>query len=193
MNNHFSDLRRYAQTHTIPIISQNTEFFLKNYISDHNIQHIVEIGSAIWYSTSVLKNAIDSHHHSGSIISWEISYPHYYQAIQNTRNYHGIKLLLGNFCHYPVENYLIPEKYDMAFIDGRKSETLLYLKILAPYLQKTTHIIIDDVIKFKSKMEDCYNFLDKNKIHYTVDQLDEDDGVLIIPQSEHLIKALFSL
>ena len=81
----------------------------------------------------------------------------------------------------------------MAFIDGRKSETLLYLKILAPYLQKTTHIIIDDVIKFKSKMEDCYNFLDKHNINYTVKQLDEDDGILIIPQSEHLIKALFSL
>ena len=81
----------------------------------------------------------------------------------------------------------------MVFIDGRKSETLQYLKILAPYLQKTTHIIIDDVIKFKSKMEDCYNFLDSNKISYTIKQLDDDDGILLIPQSEHLITALFSL
>lgn len=80
----------------------------------------------------------------------------------------------------------------MVFIDGRKSETLQYLQILAPYLQTTTHIIIDDVIKFKSKMQDCYDFLDKNKIHYTVEQLDEDDGILIIPQSGPLLQALSS-
>ncbi len=192
MNNHFSQLRRYAKEHHIPIISQNTESFLKKYITDHNIQHVIEIGSAIWYSTSVLKSAINTHHHKGSIISREISYPHYYQAIQNTSNYKEITLLLGNFCSYPIEKYLNNGNYDMVFIDGRKSETLQYLKLLAPYLQTTTHIIIDDVIKFKSKMEDCYNFLDKNNIHYTVNQLDEDDGVLLIPQSEHLITVLSS-
>ena len=81
----------------------------------------------------------------------------------------------------------------MVFIDGRKSETLEYLKILSPYLQTTTHIIIDDVIKFKSKMIDFYNFLDMNKIFYTIEQLDEDDGILVIPQSQHLIQALSSL
>jgi len=71
----------------------------------------------------------------------------------------------------------------MVFIDGRKSETLDYLTRLAPYLQTTTHIIIDDAIKFKSKMQDCYDFLDKNHISYTIEQLDTDDGILIIPQS----------
>ena len=51
MRKSFAELRTYAQAHDIPIISQNTEFFLKRYIRDNNIKHIIEIGSAIGYST----------------------------------------------------------------------------------------------------------------------------------------------
>ncbi len=61
----FESLRTYAHNHAVPIISQNTEVFLKKYIIDHNIQHIVEIGSAIGYSTSVLIDAIKENHHHG--------------------------------------------------------------------------------------------------------------------------------
>ena len=194
MKNNFTNLRSYAQEHAVPIISQNTEYFLKEYISKNNIQHIIEIGSAIGYSTSCCIDEIHQNHkHSGSIISWEISYPHYYQALQNSKSYQGTTLLLWNFCSYPLEKYLQPWYYDMVFIDGRKSETLLYIKLLSPYLKTTTHIIIDDVIKFKSKMQDCYDFLDKYQIHYEIEQLDDDDGILIIPQSESLLTALSSL
>ena len=38
-----SQLRGFASQENIPIISQNTEFFLKKYITTHNIQHIIEI------------------------------------------------------------------------------------------------------------------------------------------------------
>ena len=78
----------------------------------------------------------------------------------------------------------------MVFIDGRKSETLIYLTKIIPYIHNNTHIIIDDVIKFKEKMIDCYDFLDKYNIEYTVKKLDEDDWILIIPKSQSLIKAL---
>ena len=81
----------------------------------------------------------------------------------------------------------------MVFIDGRKSETLEYLKLLSPYLKTTTHIIIDDAIKFKSKMKDCYDFLDMYNIDYKIEQLDDDDGILLIQESELLLKALSSL
>lgn len=194
MNHNLSNLRIYANKHNIPIISKNTELFLENYVIDNNIQHIIEIGSAIGYSTSCLINAVhQQYHHTGSVISWEISYPHYYQALQHTEEKYGVSIYLWNFCLYPLEKILKYWHYDMVFIDGRKSETLMYLRLLAPYLQTTTRIIVDDVIKFKSKMIDFYNFLDSNKIPYEINPLDSDDGILIIPQSQHLIQALSSL
>jgi predicted O-methyltransferase YrrM len=154
---------------------------------------MIEIWSAVWFSTSILWESMCLYNPYGEIVSREISYPHYRQSLINTSSYKNIRVFLWNFCHYPLDNILRKWSYDMIFIDGRKSETLLYLTKLLPYIHQTTRIIIDDVIKFKSKMTDCYDFLDKNNIEYTVHHIDQDDGILIIPESKHLITALSSL
>lgn len=192
MNSILPSLRSYADEYNIPILSQTTESFLKNYIQTNYKSHIIEIGSAIGYSSIVMLDALQQSWISGTIKSWEISYPHYYQALRNTTTYSNITFYLWNFCHYPLEKALKKWHYDMVFIDWRKSETLQYLKLLIPYLTTTTSIIIDDVIKFKSKMTDFYDFLDKNNISYEIKKLDEDDGILIIQQAEQLLINLSS-
>lgn len=191
--NTIQELRQYGIRYNIPIISQQTEDFLKDFIRKYQPQSIIEIGSAIWYSTLILSESLWSYHPYGEIISREISYPHYWQALLHTKYYPTTRIFLWNFCQYHHDTILRKKWYDMVFIDGRKSETLLYLKKLCPYIHNTTRIIIDDVIKFKEKMIDCYNFLDKNNIEYTIEKIDKDDGILIIPQSQHLIIALYAL
>jgi predicted O-methyltransferase YrrM len=185
--------RQNCIKHDIPIISKDTEIFLNNYILTHKPKSLIEIGSAVGFSTSVLWESMWSYNPYGEIFSREVSYPHYRQAIINTRNYKNIRLLLWNFCSYNCDLILKRNYFDMVFIDGRKSETLIYLTKIIPYIHNNTHIIIDDVIKFKEKMIDCYDFLDKNNIEYTVKKLDEDDWILIIPKSQSLIKALCAL
>ena len=186
-------LRNECLWHNIPIISNDTEIFLKEYIGINRPNSIIEIWSAVWYSTSILWEAMSCYNPYGEIFSWEISYPHYRQSLTNTQSYKNIRILLWNFCNYNCDNLLKKWYFDMVFIDGRKSETLLYLKNLSPYIHQTTHIIIDDVIKFKEKMQDCYDFLDKHNIYYDIYQIDSDDGVLVIPKWWPLIKALSSL
>ncbi len=182
--------RSNANKHNIPIISEHTESFLKDYIITTQPQSIIEIWSAIGFSTTLLGESMHTYNPYWEIVSWEISYPHYWQSLLNTSAYKNIRVLLWNFCLYPLENILKKVGYDMIFIDWRKSETLFYLQKLLPYIHNNTHIIIDDVIKFKSKMQDCYDFLDNNNIPYTLHQLDSDDGILVIPESQLLIKAL---
>jgi hypothetical protein len=41
-------------------------------------------------------------------------------------------------------------------------------------------IIIDDVIKFRFKMESLYEYLNTENIKYEVIQIDDDDGIMII-------------
>lgn len=41
-------------------------------------------------------------------------------------------------------------------------------------------IIIDDVIKFRYKMESLYSYLEQKKIPYTLEHIDEDDGIMIL-------------
>jgi len=183
-------LRDTCLAHNIPIISSATEIFLHNYIIQHKPKSIIEIGSAVWYSTSLLWESMSIYHPYGEIFSWEISYPHYRQSLINTQFYKNIRVILWNFCNYNCNTILKKWYFDMVFIDGRKSETLIYLKKLLPYVHKNTHIIIDDVMKFKEKMQDCYDLLDKNNIEYKIEKIDEDDGILIIPKSQSLITAL---
>ena len=190
MNSDRDIFRKFCINHNIPIISYNTEVFLKDYITKHKPNSIIEIWSAVGFSTTLLWKSMLSYNNNWEIISREISYPHYRQALINSKSYKNINIYLWNFCLYELDNILKKWYYDMIFIDGRKSETLTYLKKLLPYIHNNSHIIIDDVIKFKWKMKDCYDFLDKNNISYKLHKLDDDDWILIIQESQSLIKAL---
>lgn len=188
----FEVTRPFCKDQEIPIISQETERFLKSWISKHKPQRIAEIWSAVGYSTTILAQSMEQYTKYWIIDSREISYPHYRQSVLTTQNYPNTTIYLGNVCYIPLKNY-ISDQYDLLFIDGRKSETLLYLTQRINYIHINSTIIIDDVIKFKEKMLNCYQFLDNNNIIYKVHQLDHDDGILIIQVTWQFLQALSSL
>ena len=186
-------LRIFCKKYDIPLISRETENFLIQQIHLYRPSSIVEIGSAIGYSTTIIANTVSSYTKYGRIDSWEISYPHYWQALLTIRKYtSNTTIYLGNVCHITREKYTT-QQYDMVFIDGRKSETLLYLKKLRHNIHENTLIIVDDVIKFKNKMTDRYEFLDKYNIEYNIHQLENDDGIITLVVTQSLIQALSSL
>jgi len=186
-------LRIHCQVNDIPLISLNTERFLEQRIIDNQPKCIAEIGSAIGYSTSVLAESMMVYNTYGILHSREISYPHYRQSNNNISRRPMVHLFLGNVCLMPLERYVGNTTYDMIFIDGRKTETLYYIQLFMKYIHHTSTIIIDDAIKFKGKMNNLYQFLDSKYIQYTIEQLDEDDGILILPVTPLLLQALSSL
>lgn len=185
--------REYARVNKIPIISLNTEKFLKTYILQYKPQTLLEVWSAVGYSALIFRSIMRQYTETCSIFSREVSYPHYYQALAHTRNISEIRLYYGDFCQYPLQRYITPSAIDMVFIDGRKSETLEYMQSICHFIHPTSHIIIDDVIKFKFKMKSWYEFLDTNTIPYKIEYLDKDDGIMIVQSSQFLIQALTSL
>jgi len=185
-----TQLRSYCEQQDIPLISQATEDFLRKHIAQYTPHRIIEVGSAVGYSSSVIAEAMYQHSPgdpSLSLMSREISYPHYRQALQTLkqRHYHFVYYFLGHINRYPLERYII-QPYDMLFIDGRKSETLDYLRQLTHSIHPLTTIIIDDVIKFKEKMHETYDYLDTHHIAYTILPLDSDDGVMFIQGKDRL-------
>lgn len=180
--------RKDCTKNQIPIISKATEEFLRWRMIKNKPHSIAEIGSAIWYSTSVLADSMMSYTSYWSIDSREVSYPHYRQSVCTTSQYRSARVFLGNICLTSLHSYA--KHYDLLFIDWRKSETLSYLQQRISYIKPLGYIIIDDAIKFKQKMQDFYLFLDSNKIEYTVKKLDDDDGIIIMQVTQHLIQAL---
>lgn len=186
-------LREYAQDNYIPIISQNTETFLQKFCETENISCVLEIGWAIGYSALYFEHILRKYTKNPRIWSREISYPHYHQFLYHTKHSTAITGYLGDFLSYNKKHYLLQNyPYDLLFIDARKSETLDYIKNLSSILHTTKYIIVDDAIKFKNKMNNLYDFLDKHNIPYTIEHLDKDDGVLILPVSQYLLQTLSS-
>jgi predicted O-methyltransferase YrrM len=61
-----------------------------------------------------------------------------------------------------------------------KREYLDYLLLSLPKLTSDALIVIDDVEKFRGKMENLYSFLEENKIPYILEKTDPDDSIMII-------------
>ena len=70
--------------------------------------------------------------------------------------------------------------FDFIYIDAMKKEYLAYLLLILPKMTTDAMIVIDDVVKFRDKMEDLYDFLDRNHIEYNICSTDPDDGIMII-------------
>lgn len=75
----------------------------------------------------------------------------------------------------------IPEGFDFIFIDAQKALTLdLYLRA-RPLAAAGGLIVIDDVLKFRHKMRNFYDYLAEHRIAHRIHPLpDDDDGVMLI-------------
>jgi len=78
---------------------------------------------------------------------------------------------------------LADESFDFAFIDARKKHTKEFLRITWSKVKKRGIIMVDDVIKFKEKMEGFYEYLEERGIVYNVLPIDADDGCMMIIKS----------
>lgn len=84
-------------------------------------------------------------------------------------------------CDRPKSTLNIPQKiFEVIFIDGAFRMTREFYDLSSPLLAPGGIIIIDDVIKFRWKMNGFYEYLDTLWIKYEVIQTDPDDGIMII-------------
>ena len=73
--------------------------------------------------------------------------------------------------------------FDFVFIDAMKREYLTYLRAILPKCTPDALIVIDDVEKFREKMEDLYDWLEEHHVPYRLEQTDEDDSVMILERN----------
>lgn len=174
------ELKLHGEKNNIPNISKKNAKYLQNLIEKNAYKNILEIGSANGYSTIHFADAIEQE--GGKITSIEFSQVAFEEAQQNFETAEVSRLIEY---YFGDAREIIPLldadiTYDFIFIDGLKKASLEFYLLTKDRLAPGGTIIIDDVIKFRYKMEDLYNYLDANNIPYTVEQIDEDDGIMII-------------
>ncbi|MDR2190434.1 MAG: class I SAM-dependent methyltransferase [Candidatus Peribacteria bacterium] len=152
MSSFLERLRRSCEARHIPLISEETQLFLQQLLVVKQPKEVLEIGTAVGYSSIVIANTLEAW--GGKIVSFEIGYPAYLEALKNIKEAKVRNILL-----YPFDitalylEKFFAEKFDFVFIDAQKSQYGDYMQKIQPYLCPETTILLDDVIKYQNKLD----------------------------------------
>ena len=167
-------LEIYARENNIPIMQKDGIIYLCNYIKENNIKSILEIGSAIGYSSIMMAN-IDK---DIRVTTIEKDIERYNIAVSNINEYNlnnQINIIHGDACDVDFE-----DKFDLIFIDASKGKNTLFFNKFKDNLNKNGTIITDN-LSFHGLVEDNNLIKTKNqrgivnKIKSYIDFLDNND------------------
>ena len=182
----------------IPNISEENADFIKNLIRTRKPKHILEIGTANGYST--LQFASVFLEESLALGLKESNTPrtkHLITTIEYAWNAHIEAVEYFSKCKIKniqaiwwdakeVIPTLADRFFDFIYIDAMKREYLNYLLLSLPKMTADALIVIDDVEKFRDKMENLYTWLSENQIPYSLEKTDIDDSIMLI-ERKHII------
>lgn len=146
----FDELRKYAEKNNVPIIHREVGEFLKTLLKMNPPKHILEIGTAIGFSSIFFaRNTPDS----TQITTLELNEDIILTAKENINKFgvaDRINIIQGNALD------IIPHlenKYDFVFIDAAKGQYLNFFEKVEPKLTQKA-IIISDNILFRGMVAD---------------------------------------
>ena len=168
------ELEEYAKINNIPIMQKDGILYLINYIKENNIKNILEIGSAIGYS-SIMMASINS---DIRITTIERDKDRYDLAVSNIKKYNldnQINIIYGDAVDTDITGM-----YDLIFIDAAKGKNIFFFEKYKNNLVKGGTIITDnlsfhglvedsDLVKTKNqrgivnKIKNFISFLDNNE------------------------------
>ncbi len=141
------ELKKFAKENSVPIIQDAGIKFICDYIKEHNVKHILEIGTAIGYSAiqfAKTKNDV-------FVDTVEIDIIRYQQAVKNILDcdlWDRITVYLAN-----ALNINFDRKFDLIFIDGPKAQ---YINLFQKFKNnlEPEGVIISDNLSFHGMVED---------------------------------------
>ena len=179
LNEYLNKLYALGRLRHIPNISPQNVVYLHGLLCQNQPKNILEIGCANGYSSLRLWQVARTW--NARITTMDISRPQYLEAA------HHFNLCQANIeLHFGNALQILPtltgaDAFDFILIDAQKVHTLDFFIRARKLATANALIVIDDVIKFKNKMTNFYDYLQAQSIDYDIIQLpDDDDGVMVI-------------
>ena len=166
------EMRTYAETHGVPIVRLETESFLRTMTAAKKPAHILEIGTAIAYSTVVLARAQKDAFRQPpgkqnvklaeqkssiprivTIESWEKRIPLAQENLQRAGLSEAVRLIHGDAGQ--VLKVLLEEghKFDLVFLDAAKGQYLNWLPDILELMREGGILLADNVLQNDTVME----------------------------------------
>lgn len=189
-NNLISDMERFAKKENVPIMQKEGLGFLISFIKEHDVKSVLEVGTAIGYSTILIKEAVNN------ITSIERDEKRYDIAIKNVKlsNLKNITLIKGD-----ALDINITDKFDLIFIDAAKGKNKEFLDKFKNNLNENGYIIIDNMgfhglvgksetiekRRLRSLVRKIENFIKymEEQTEFKVTKIDKGDGLYLLERN----------
>ena len=136
---HIRELEEFAKDNHVPIMLSDGIEFLCNYIKENNIKSVLEIGSAIGYSSIMMC----LNNEKTNITTIEKSIDMYNIALNNIDKYNLTDRI--NIINADALDVELDDKYDLIFIDAAKSQYIKFFEKFEKNLNKNGVIITDNL------------------------------------------------
>ena len=149
---HLEDLERYAKENFIPIARKQTTEFMVNIIKENNYKSFFELGTAIGYTTILLKTTFPEL----DIVTIEYNQKRAALAQTNFIDFnieHEIEFVLGDAVIYETD-----KMFDLIFIDAAKLRNRFFLDKFSKNLSPKGTILVDNM-----NLDDLWVNADKKK------------------------------
>lgn len=152
----FLELREFAKANNVPIMKTETKEFLKTLVSISKPKSILEIGTAIGYSSLVFSKYSDA-----NITTIELSNKMANIAKDNFKRYGKNINLINDDAEKALTT--LNQGFDFVFIDANKSNYKFYFDYVDKHLLNKGGIIVADNILFRGEV--CNDdLIEKRKI-----------------------------
>lgn len=152
----FLELRKFAEENSVPIMKVETKEFLKSLVKMKNPSSILELGTAIGYSSLVFDK-----YSQAKITTIELSEEMANIARENFKKYNANVNLINDDAKKALTN--LNQGFDFVFIDANKSNYKFYFDYVDNNLLNDGGVIICDNILFRGEV--CNDdLIEKRKI-----------------------------
>lgn len=140
-NQKLNEMREYAKLNHVPIINDDGLSFLKTIIALYKPKNILEIGTAIGYSSSIMSMTSDS-----TVYTIERDEVMYNEAKKNISdlNLDGKVNIIFDDALNSFDK-LSDKKFDMIFIDAAKAQYTKFFELYTPLLNKGGIVVCDNM------------------------------------------------
>ena len=143
------DIKDFADMHSVPIMKDEGISFICDYIKEHNVKRVLEIGTAIGFSSINFARAGEE----VFVSTIEMDLERYQTAVKNISD-NGlsdrITCYLGDAGSWTAPQ---GELYDLIFIDGPKAQYISHFERFKEWLAPGG-VIITDNLSFHGMVED---------------------------------------
>lgn len=141
MDKYLENLKKYANENHIPIISDSGCDFLLDFLGKIKPNNILEIGTAVGYSGSLILKTLPS----ASLVTVEKNenFVHFAKQTFEKVNVYDRVTQIHDDAYNFIKN--TEDKYDFVFLDGPKGQYLKYYPYIKKLLKTGGYIFVDNI------------------------------------------------